>query len=306
MNPEFLSINQRRKKQRRKKIIRLLAIALSIGVIFVSLNRFAKTQKPTVPANRPSLQTAVQTALKDAKGTYGIAIKNFKTKESYSQNGDRIFEAGSLYKLWVMAAAFNKLQTGQWQEDEVLTEDVAALNNKFSIDPDLAEQTEGVVTLTVSEALNQMITISHNYAAFLLTDKLKLSSVKTFLQDQGLNGSAIGEDNSSPSVTPDDLAPFFEKLYEGKLANQEYTDKMLDLLKLQQLNDKLPKYLPAGTVVAHKTGEIGWFTHDVGIVYSPGGDYIIAVLSETDFPPGAQERIAQISKAVFEYFNGKK
>lgn len=291
--------------ERRKRIIRLLAIALAIGVIFVSLNRFAKTQKPAVPPSRPSLQNALQTALRGAKGTYGIAIKNFKTKESYSQNGDRIFEAGSLYKLWVMAPAFNKLQTGQWQEDEVLTENIATLNARFSIDPDSAEQTAGVITLTVSEALKQMITISHNYAALLLTDKLKLSSVKTFLQDNGLNGSTVGEDNSSPSITPDNLALFLEKLYGGQLANQEYTDKMLNLLKLQQLNDKLPKYLPAGTVVAHKTGEIGWFTHDGGIVYSQGGDYIIVVLSETDFPPGAEERIAQISKAVFEYFNEK-
>ena len=91
-----------------------------------------------------------------------------------------------------------------------------------------------------------------------------------------------------------------------KLADEQYTGLMVDLLKGQKLNEKLPKYLPKGTAVAHKTGEIGWFSHDVGIVYSPSGDYIIVVLSESESPAGANDRIAQVSKAVYEYFLKKK
>lgn len=77
---------------------------------------------------------------------------------------------------------------------------------------------------------------------------------------------------------------------------------MLTLLKNQKLNNKLPKHLPTKTVIAHKTGEIDLFTHDAGIVFSPHGDYIIVVMSETEFPPAADARIANISKSVFEYF----
>ena len=80
---------------------------------------------------------------------------------------------------------------------------------------------------------------------------------------------------------------------------------MIGLLKMQKLNEKLPKYLPNGTVVAHKTGEIDFLTHDAGIIYTKNGDYIIAIFSESDYPPGAKERIAQISKAVYNYFLGK-
>ena len=123
------------------------------------------------------------------------------------------------------------------------------------------------------------------------------------METNGFKDSSVGGSGDSPKSTADDIALFFEKLYKGELANTQYTKEMLDLLKAQTLNDKLPKYLPKGTVVAHKTGEIDYLSHDGGIVYAPTGDYIIVVLSESSYPPGAEERIAQISKRVFDYFS---
>ena len=122
-----------------------------------------------------------------------------------------------------------------------------------------------------------------------------------FRKEKGFGGSALGE---PPKTTPSDIMAFFEKLHTGKLAKQENTFRMLEILKRQTLNKKLPKYLPKEVSSAHKTGEIGFFSHDAGIVFREGGDYIIAVLSESDHPSGAEERIAEISRAVFKYFEG--
>ena len=80
---------------------------------------------------------------------------------------------------------------------------------------------------------------------------------------------------------------------------------MLDVLKRVKRVDKLPKYLPEAALIAHKTGELDYFTHDGGIVYGPKGPYIIVVLTETKSPPDAQETIANISKAVYNYFEQK-
>jgi beta-lactamase class A len=91
-------------------------------------------------------------------------------------------------------------------------------------------------------------------------------------------------------------------LQKGELANAENTQKMLEFLKKQQLNDKIPADLPNNIVIAHKTGELGLFSHDAGIVYTPKGDYIIAVLSKSDTPAAAEKRIADVSKAVYDYF----
>ena len=78
---------------------------------------------------------------------------------------------------------------------------------------------------------------------------------------------------------------------------------MTTLLKGQVLNEKIPKYLPPNTVFAHKTGELGQYSHDGGIVFANFGDYIIVVLSKSSSPKDANERIAEISKEVYKYFN---
>ncbi len=262
------------------------------------------TPVPTqvLPVNNNPLDPAIRSALDGTTGSYGIAIKNLKSNETYYANEHKSFEAGSLYKLWIMAVTFKQIQDGILKEDEVLSDEVDTLNKIFDIEPNTAELTDGTITLSVHDSLNQMITISHNYAALLLTQKIKLSSVAAFLKDNGFNESTVGTQGGAPTSTPYDIALFFEKLYKGQLANELYTKEMIDLLKKQQLNNKLPRDLPQEIEVAHKTGEIDSVSHDAGIVFIPKGDYIIAVLSDTDLPSAAEDRIAAISKAVYNYF----
>lgn len=257
------------------------------------------TATPTELISKDGLKNAVEKALVDTKGTYGIVIKNLKTGESYFLNEHKKFEPGSLYKIWIMAVTFDQIQQGKLAEDAVLSQEISVLNDKFNIASEEAELTEGTISLTVKEALNQMVTISHNYAALLLSAKVRLSTVRNFLAEQGFNESALGE---PPITTPNDIALFFEKLYKSELADRENTQKMMDLMKKQTLNHKIPKILPKETVVAHKTGEIGYFTHDAGIVFGKNTDYIIVVFSESNIPSAAEERIAEVSKSVFDYF----
>ena len=245
------------------------------------------------------LDKIVSKALEGTEGTYGIAIKNLKTGEGYYLNEHKQFEAASLYKIWVMATAFDQIEQSELREGEILSQNVSTLNSKFNIASETAELTKGQITFSVSDALDQMITISHNYAALLLSERIGLNNVTNFLKANNFSESSIGE---PPHTTPYDVAIFFEKLYREELGSKENTAKMLDILKKQRLNDGLPKYLPQGTLVAHKTGDLGWFKHDAGIVFSDEGDYIIVVMSESSSPPGAQEKMAQVSKSVYEYF----
>lgn len=248
------------------------------------------------------LASAVQGALQGTHGTYAVVIKNFKTGQSYNFNEHLPFESASLYKLWVMAVVYQEIQNGDLTEDQVLSEDVTTLNKKFQIASEDAELTDGTITLSVKDALHQMITISSNYAALLLTEKVRLSSLDTFLKQYGFSESKVGINGGDPMTTAADIALFYEKLYKDQLANAQYTNEMIDLLKQQALNEKIPNNLPDDIDIAHKTGEIDGFSHDAGIVYAPNGNYIIVVLTKSDMPAVANERIANISEAVYNYF----
>lgn len=287
----------------KKIFILILIMTIFLGIYslfakpFEQLYIFKNSQK--------SLKVVIENALSGTRGRYGIVIKNLKTGENYNLNEHQQFEAGSLYKLWVMALTFEQINQGVLKENQILTGDVKILNEKFGIDESQAELKTGTVEMTVSQALNQMISISHNYAALLLSEKLKNSQIAKFLKNQNFNESSISDSLDPPQTTPSDIALFYEKLYQGKLVDLKSSQKMIDLLKKQNLNDGISKNLDKDVAIAHKTGDIGWFKHDGGIVFAKDGDYIIVILSESNSPPAAQERIAQISKAVYEYFEKK-
>lgn len=256
-------------------------------------------------ANSLDLETIVQNELKNTQGEYAVAIKNLKTGERYYYNEQTVFDAASLYKLFIMATVFQKIQDGNLTKTQVLSQKIPTLNQKFRISSESAELKEGSITLPVQSALTRMITISDNYSALLLAENAKLSNVSAFLKDNAFSGSRVGTRGETPATTASDITSFFQKLYHNELATTDLTADMLLLLRHQQLNSKIPKYLPIEAKVAHKTGELGRLSHDAGIVYAPKGDYIIVVLSDTNKPVDANEKIANISKAVYGYFTSK-
>lgn len=250
------------------------------------------------------LKDTVENSLKESNGTYGIYIKNLKTGEHYAVNEHEQFISASLYKLWTMGTVYTLIEQGKLQKTDVLSANVEELNKQFNIASDEAELTEGSINRTVDEAVEQMITISHNYSALLLTSRITLSNVRNFLSTYGLTESVVGSD--LPKTTAADIGKYYELLYAKKIVNDIYSEEMMALLKRQRLNDRIPKELPESVQVAHKTGELYGYKHDAGIVFAPFGDYIIVVLSDSKDPATAAIRTAKLSKDVYEYFDSKE
>ncbi|MBI2621188.1 MAG: serine hydrolase [Candidatus Levybacteria bacterium] len=243
-------------------------------------------------------------------GEYAIVIKNLKTGENYFYNENKKFNSASLYKLWIMAVAFQKIKDGLLSEDDVLTLPLSYLDDTlstttptptlegFSPSPSLEEEPR-FISMSTGDAIERMITISDNYAALLVASRSGTTNVIQFLKDYNFKNSNFRQ---PPQTTAEDTSLFFEKLYKGEIIDKDYSEKMVDILKNQTLNDRIPKYLQKNTPVAHKTGELFNAKHDAGIVYSSKGDYIIVVLTDTNDVKKAIESIANFSKAVYDYF----
>lgn len=267
---------------------------LSLWIIFILLlifilgrfnNNGVNLINPFINStNNKNLAEIVNDVLKDEEGRYGIVIKNLKSNETFLLNEEEEFEPASLYKLKLMVLVFEQIKQDKLKEDEEISGNIEELNRYFKIPKEEAELKTGSLSFTINSALEQTITISHNYAAMILTKRIKA-------------------DDLAVPVTPKEIAQFFENLYLGKIIDGDYSKKMLELLSRQKINDRIPKLLPEGTIVAHKTGDLGGFEHDTGIVFIPSGDYIFIALSESKIPDNAGEKIAELSKAVFDYFN---
>ncbi|MBI2018734.1 serine hydrolase [Candidatus Daviesbacteria bacterium] len=290
------------------KKVALLLILLMGGLITYSQLGKPVSYNFSFRLKDDDLKSVVENVLKDSEGRYGIYIKNFKSKETYVRNEHDKFQPASLYKIWVLGTVLTKIKEGQISEDDSITADVAALNEKFESKEEDADLETGVVNFTIKSALEQMIVISHNYAAFALIEKVGKGEIRKFLEKYSLDESSI---DTEFKTTASDLGKLFEGIYRGEIIDTEYSQKMLELLLAQQRNDRIPKYLPEGTLVAHKTGELPNIRNDAGIVYcckqelahSPNGDFVIVILSETGDVTFASDTIAKISEAVYKYFN---
>jgi beta-lactamase class A len=247
------------------------------------------------------IKQAVSEELDGEKGSYALYYKNLKNNDMYALNEHRQFTSGSLYKLWVMASTYEKIRLGDVSEDEQLSRTISYLNQQNDIDPSDAELTSGDISLTVKTALYQMITISHNYAAMLLTDRLGRNALIDFARKENFKETTFGP----PSTTAFDVGLFFDRLYTGTLVDKGYSSQMLELLSNQKKDNKIPRLLPENATVANKTGELGNFSHDSSIVYTENGDYILVVLSETPLPGHAEAVIAGISKRIFDTVTSK-
>ena len=237
----------------------------------------------------PNLQSTIQDALRGTDGEYGIVVKNLRTGETYEQHEKELFTSASLYKLWTMGTAYAQFENGRLKPTEFIA----------TIASPSADLVAGSGGMTIANAINKSITISDNYAAHLLVNRLTVKEMYTFLNNVGMIHTTQEAD---PRTTPEDIALFYEKLYNKNLISETASTQMLTTLKQQQINDRIPKYLPPYIQVAHKTGELDGFKHDAGIVFTPQGDYIFIAMSNSDNPAIAAERIAILSQRVYAYF----
>lgn len=245
---------------------------------------------------KSDLETMIENYLKDKEGTFAVYVEDLSTGEVSAVNQDRKFLTASLYKLWVMGEAFNQIKSGKLKEDESLSVEKGVLYEKFELDV-AQENKKDQIGNTVKSAIENMIIISDNDSALLLVNRLGHDNIAKLLMDYGLLESRF---ENPPESSAKDIAQFFEKLYRGEIVDPQYSGKMLDILKRQRLNDRIPKFLPAQVAVAHKTGELDDMKHDAGIVFAQN-PYVLVVLSQTPTPAEAAAVTADLSREIYEF-----
>ena len=92
----------------------------------------------------------------------------------------------------------------------------------------------------------------------------------------------------------------------GDQINQQECQQIQDFMKLNRIGSLIEEGVPSETAVAHKHGWISDTHGDAGIVYSPGGNYVLVMYM---FKPEWLEweisspMLADISRATYNYFN---
>jgi beta-lactamase class A len=231
--------------------------------------------------------------VKGFPGDAGVYVGDpLKGQPLYTHESDVVFIAASLYKLGILAHVESLVDGGKLKYTDTIEIQLEDITDDGSY------EIAGTV-MTVDEALEAMITISDNGTALAFWHYLGPENINATLQKLGLGEFHIAAgDNDDNTATARVLGQFFTLLAQRKLISSAASDRMLARLERQQINDRLPSQLPPGTAVAHKTGNLGYVTHDAGIIYTKSGPRVVVGLTANTAEEEAVHFIAGLGALV--------
>ena len=291
----------------------LLAVFLSIG----STSQTAAQSTAVSPEPRPfsERRLEVEKLIASSGAEVSIAYRRLDGSEEWLHEGDRVFHAASTMKVAVMVELFR-------QESQKLLSlaDTLEVRNEFRsvvdgspFSMDLGEDSDDVVYRNVGktmtfEALNQqMITVSSNFATNLLIDRLGVENIRATVEAMGAYGLQVRrgvEDQKAfdkgiiNETTARGLLVILQAIAQGRAVSKDASARMIEVLAAQKFNDGIPRGLPAGTKVAHKTGTITRVHHDAAVVYGRRPCVLVILTRGLEKESDSDALMARITRAL--------
>ncbi|MBI5699720.1 serine hydrolase [Candidatus Saganbacteria bacterium] len=240
----------------------------------------------------------------------GLTYVDVKSGRAVSINGDLAFPAASVIKLPIMAATFKEAE-----EHKISLEDRLAMTEEKKLPGSGVLQWLKPNTYTIWNLTRMMISLSDNTATRLISDKLGLEKINAYCQTVNLkqtvvkDGTALVEPPSAEAnyTSPRDMANLLMKIYSRDGFTEQSVKDMLAFMENQRYRWGICRPLPWRTKIANKTGNYDGVLNDVGIVFTPAGDYVLSIFTN-GFPKKreAREIINAISAYVYEAYQPGK
>jgi serine-type D-Ala-D-Ala carboxypeptidase (penicillin-binding protein 5/6) len=274
--------------------------------------------------SKSSLEKVLTPTIEAHRGEVSLAVKNLKTGESYEFNADRPMPTASLIKLPIMIATYDAIDKGTLSLDDMIE-----LKKEDQV------QGSGILTshfspgakLSLRDAIHLMMVYSDNTATNLVLDKLGLPTTNEYMATLGCpetrinskvfrRDTSIDKDRSKSyglgSTTARDMVKLCEQLHDKKMVSEKASKQMLNHMFACEDKLKVPRMLPTGTRVAHKTGSVNSSRTDAGIIESPAGPIAFCILTDKNKDQRWNDDnegdlfCAKIGAAAYQYFNPKQ
>ena len=272
-----------------------------------------------------ALRNTVAAQIDSIEGTVAVAFCNLSDPEdSLLINANEEFHAASTMKVPVMIELFKQADQGN-----INLNDSVLLKNEFKsivdgslYSMDVGDDSDDRVyqqigtQVALKDLMRSMITVSSNLATNVLIELVDAKKVTATMQLlgahrmevlRGVEDQKAYDQGLSNSTTVRDLMLIMKAIADTTAGTPQDCAAMIDILKDQQFNKMIPRYLPKEVSVAHKTGFITGVHHDAAIVYLPDGRaYVLVLLSKElkDFDQGT-EQLAKLSETVYDYLMEK-
>ncbi|MCH7629123.1 serine hydrolase [Novosphingobium percolationis] len=307
-----------------KRIHRIIAAALLAFPTLVATPQVVQS-RPPVSLQDPrdiEIQSRVAAIVAQGRGRIGVAAMDLDGGGQVLVNGDMPFPMASTAKIAVSATMLEAVEQGRLRLDQPMPMMVPVLQ------PASARSTEAPLrpgqVLTLQGLMELSITRSHNEATDGLISAVGgVQAVNAWLTSKGIVGQRLdhtmatlvrddGRVNPATTVTtrtsstPRAMLALLAAIDRGNALSPQSRAVLLDTMtRTSTGKNRIRAGLPAGTLVAHKTGTLAGVTDDVGIVRLPDGRHLAMVVFVTG-PEGHTAHaglIAQIARTLYEGYS---
>jgi len=258
---------------------------------------------------------------KAAHGRVGAAALLIETGESASLRGSESFPMQSVYKAPISMAVLHEIEQGRLTLEQRVPVRKADLIAPGQYSPIATAYPKGGVALTVRELMQAALIESDGTASDIL---LRLAGgperVTGYLRAQDVRDLTVAASEKEmgrddllqyrSGATPEAAVQLLRLLATGRILTPDHRRLLLDMMARAATGPhRIKGLLPAGTVVAHKTGTAGTrngltrATNDIGIVTLPDGRHLAIAVFVADSRADTATRegvIARIARAAWD------
>ena len=265
----------------------------------------------------PQLETQLRQIIAASGAEVAVAYRTLGGRTDLLIDPDKSFHAASTMKVPVMIELFRQARAGTLTLNDPLPirndfrSIVDGSSYKLSEGDDSDKDVYAVMgkTMTLGQLFDAMITVSSNFAANLLIEKLGVENIRRTVTALGADGMQVlrgVEDQKAfdkglnNATTARGLMVLLDRIGHGQAVDPESDAAMIEILKRQRFNDAIPAGLPPGTSVAHKTGNITRIHHDAAIVYAPQPYVLVLLVRGIEDRKKSAALMSELSKAIYD------
>jgi len=284
-------------------------------MLILSLAAFLLAQDPLPDTSR--LQDQLRRIIASSGADVAVAYRTLEGKSELLLDADTPFHAASTMKVPVMIELFRQARAGTLSLDEPLP-----VRNQFKsiVDGSPYTLSEGDdsdsevyaavgKTMTLRKLCELMITVSSNFAANLLIERLGVDNIRRTVTSLGADGMQVlrgVEDQKAfdkglnNTTTARGLLVLLDSLAHGRAVDRDADKEMIEMLERQKFNDAIPAGVPAGTAIAHKTGNITRIHHDAAVVFAPRPYILVLLVRGIEDQKKSAALMADLSRAIYD------
>jgi beta-lactamase class A len=287
----------------------------SAVAVFAAMMIAAVSAADDIAAARARIDELV----KNSGGEVAVAFRTLDGRDELLIRPDVEFHAASTMKVPVMIELFRQARAGDLSMDDriALVNEFHSIvdGSRFTLDAgdDSDADLYGRIgrQMTLRELCEAMITVSSNFATNLIIERLGAPAIQRTTTAlgapdmhvlRGVEDDKAFREGLNNTTTARALLTLLEHIAHGDrpgLVDESSAGEMVAILKRQHFNDRIPAGLPAGTPVAHKTGEITRIQHDAGIVYAKRPYVLVVLVRGLDDAKRGSALIADISRIIY-------